>query len=105
MERMAAGKWPYVPIRQTDNLHLAFSESKDFLQAAGICGEILLTPGHTDDGISLLLRSGAAFTGDLMAEELLTAADDSSRQSWATLQAKGARLIYPGHGNPYPVSR
>ena len=35
------------------------------LQAEGIAGEILHTPGHSDDSISLLLDDGSLFVGDL----------------------------------------
>lgn len=30
-----------------------------------VYGEILWTPGHSDDSVSLVLDSGIAFTGDL----------------------------------------
>ena len=64
-----------------------------------MAGEILSTPGHSDDSVSLLLDNGGVFTGDLthpaMVEEanaLVTAA------SWRLLEERGANLIYPGHG-------
>lgn len=31
----------------------------------GISGEIVPTPGHSDDSISVVLDDGSAFTGDL----------------------------------------
>jgi glyoxylase-like metal-dependent hydrolase (beta-lactamase superfamily II) len=52
-------------ITEKDNIHLAFSESRRFLQGLGFAGEIVPTPGHCPDHVTLVLDNGDAFTGDL----------------------------------------
>ena len=56
---------PYVEITQNDNLVLKFEDSRKFLDGLGISGEIISTPGHSDDSVTLILDEGFAFTGDL----------------------------------------
>ena len=41
------------------------SESRSFLQKLSIEGELIHTPGHSDDSISLLLDEGSVLVGDL----------------------------------------
>jgi ribonuclease/clavin/mitogillin len=89
----------YLPIRADDNLVLTAADSRAFLASLGLAGEIVATPGHSDDSISLVLDSGEAFTGDLppafMAEE---PSAGIVAASWRALAALGATTIYPGHG-------
>ena len=56
---------PFLEITLDDNLNLSFKDSRALLLHLGIEGEIIHTPGHTDDSISLILDDGIAFTGDL----------------------------------------
>jgi glyoxylase-like metal-dependent hydrolase (beta-lactamase superfamily II) len=89
----------YVDIQLEGNLNITFSESRPLLAEIGIEGEILSTPGHSDDSISLLLDDGSVFTGDLPPLEY--AWGDSGelvKESWRLLIERGARLIYPAHG-------
>lgn len=44
---------------------ITFAESRSRLADVGIVGEVVPTPGHSDDSVSLVLDAGAAFTGDL----------------------------------------
>src|SRR5258708_14901986 len=55
----------YVDIDLTDNVSLTFADSRAFLSQLGIQGEIISTPGHSDDSISVILDEGAAFARDL----------------------------------------
>ncbi len=90
---------PYLEITLDDNFNLSFKDSRAFLQRLGIDGEIIHTPGHSDDSISLVLDEGIAFTGDLPG--LSWAGEDSIRKvelSWQRLRALNAKMIYPGHG-------
>jgi endoribonuclease LACTB2 len=56
---------PYLEITLDDNLILSFLDSREFLSRLGMEGEIIPTPGHSDDSVSLILDEGMAFTGDL----------------------------------------
>ncbi|MDQ0222074.1 glyoxylase-like metal-dependent hydrolase (beta-lactamase superfamily II) [Streptococcus moroccensis] len=55
----------FKPIVDELTLVISIRNSRDFLAGLGIDGEILWTPGHTKDSISLVLDSGHAFVGDL----------------------------------------
>lgn len=94
----------YVEIRTTDNITISAAESRDALARIGIGGEIIHTPGHSDDSVSVLLDDGSVFTGDLTAPGL--AADDQASvvmESWRRLRERGATHVYPGHGPQRPM--
>jgi glyoxylase-like metal-dependent hydrolase (beta-lactamase superfamily II) len=83
---------------------LSTAESRAFLAGIGIEGEILSTPGHSDDSVTLVLDEGLAFTGDLTSP--LFVPDDPSDlayQSWESIRAKGVHTVYPGHGPPWQL--
>jgi endoribonuclease LACTB2 len=101
----------YVEIAMHDNIRVPFAESRSVLGRIGIGGEVLSTPGHSDDSISVLLDDGSVFTGDLTppGQELPEHAA-AVAASWRLLRERGARRIYPGHGpvrpmEPDPVPR
>ena len=85
------------------------------LEQYGIKGKIIFTPGHTPGSVSVLLDTGEVFVGCLahsgfpfafhpalpiFAEDL-----EEIKKSWDFLIRQGAKMIYPGHGNPFPVGR
>jgi ribonuclease/clavin/mitogillin len=95
----------YVDITPDGNVTISFAESRSRLEQIGIAGEILPTPGHSDDSVSLLLDDGSAFTGDLTP--LPYAGQDESgivvAASWRLLRERGAVRIYPAHGPVRPM--
>lgn len=94
----------YVDITLHDNVVISFAESRAVLQRIGIAGEILATPGHSNDSVSLLLDDGSVFTGDLTHPSL---ADEENpgvvAASWQLLRDRGATRVYPGHGPVHPM--
>jgi glyoxylase-like metal-dependent hydrolase (beta-lactamase superfamily II) len=92
----------YQPITLDDCLITSFAESRALLHRLGLAGEVIATPGHSDDSVSLVLDDGLAFTGDLPPPHM--APDDSGtvERSWEAIRAHGAHTAYPGHG---PVVR
>jgi glyoxylase-like metal-dependent hydrolase (beta-lactamase superfamily II) len=88
----------YVNIDLTDNVILKIEDSRAFLAELGIQGEIIATPGHSEDSITLILDEGAAFTGDLPHPMMLVEDSVEARESWKKIRALGAKTIYPGHG-------
>lgn len=89
----------FLDIKTGDNLLLTFDDSRAFLARLGIEGEVIPTPGHSDDSVTLILDDGSAFTGDLTYP--LMASDDVNHavnQSWAKIRSLGAKKVYPGHG-------
>lgn len=95
---------PFVEITTHDNVTLTCAESRALLARIGIPGEIVPTPGHSDDSVSLLLDNGAAFTGDLTPPGRVGAEDPAVvAASWRRLRERGATRVYPGHGPPGPI--
>jgi ribonuclease/clavin/mitogillin len=89
---------PYKEIRPGGELILPTKKSRAFLQGLGFSGEIIHTPGHSDDSITLVLDSGEAFTGDLTPWGAAGPDDTLLQESWAKLRALRIQKIYPGHG-------
>jgi endoribonuclease LACTB2 len=85
-------------IKNDGNIELRFIESRDFLREMEIFGEIVPTPGHGPDHVTLVLDEGIAFIGDLppeyAAEEGSAAFDD-----WKRLRSMNVKRIFPAHGN------
>lgn len=108
MKRWTKPEEHYVDVVLTDarTRVLPLSESRAYLSSIGLTGELVHTPGHSDDSVSLLLDDGSVFTGDLTHPMLIdTSIDTVTPQSWQTLYERGARLIYPGHGPTRPLKR
>jgi ribonuclease/clavin/mitogillin len=96
----------YLEITLHDNVRLSCAESRAFLQRLGFAGEIVGTPGHSDDSVTLVLDEGAAFTGDLTPPHM--AGEDNAEaltRSWERLRALGVRMVYPGHGPARPLEQ
>jgi ribonuclease/clavin/mitogillin len=94
----------YLEITTDDLEPVCFAESRALLKEIGLEGEILSTPGHSADSVSLLLDDGSAFTGDLPPEEIPAAGNaDLVRASWRLLRERGARQVYPAHGPVRPM--
>jgi glyoxylase-like metal-dependent hydrolase (beta-lactamase superfamily II) len=92
----------YTDITAHDNVVISTSESRAFLAGIGIGGEIVHTPGHSADSVSLVLDIGCAFIGDLTMESMVATEDpDVVRSSWELLRSLGVTTIYAGHGSPY----
>jgi endoribonuclease LACTB2 len=89
----------YLDIQLNDALQLAPSATRAFLQKIRLAGEVIPTPGHSDDSISLVLDSGEAFTGDLLRPQMAPEEIQGTVQrSWQAIQALHAAKIFPGHG-------
>ena len=87
----------YVEITTHGNVTISFEESRQILCQIGILGEILYTPGHSNDSVSLLLDDGSVFTGDL-PPEAYSIDNHVALKSWRFLRERGATRVYPAHG-------
>jgi glyoxylase-like metal-dependent hydrolase (beta-lactamase superfamily II) len=91
-------------IMTNNNIVLTDADNRSFLKSIGINGELITTPGHSDDSVSLIIDDCCAFTGDLPALSLAEAYDDFViDDSWDMIQRHPVRKIYPGHGEPYEI--
>jgi len=95
----------FEPLEIGDDDLVVGTPNREILRSIGIEGEILETPGHSDDSVTLLLDAGEAFTGDLTRPDLATDTNAAIlAASWRTLLARGAVMIFPGHGGPFAAS-
>jgi Zn-dependent hydrolases, including glyoxylases len=90
----------------TSSNHIIVSDfdSRDFLKSIGIEGELISTPGHSEDSISLVVDDDCAFTGDLPVYSMLEAYDDIEiEDSWDLIRQYHVKTVYPGHGDSYEI--
>ena len=64
-------KLPFRVINDADSTIISCEESRKFLSSIGLSGEIVHTPSHSEDSISLILDNGSCFVGDLEPSEYL----------------------------------
>ncbi len=77
---------------------IPLAESRSFLLETGLDGEIIHTPGHSDDSISLFLDDGSLFVGDLNPlYELSMHKGTLIEDSWNRLLDLHPKRIYYGH--------
>jgi glyoxylase-like metal-dependent hydrolase (beta-lactamase superfamily II) len=89
-----------------DDVVVSSANSRPALKRIGLEGEIVETPGHSPDSVSLVLDGGVAFVGDLHLPDQATGELlESVRESWNRLLGLGVRTAYPGHGGPVAADR
>ena len=90
----------FKPISENDIKVVSVDESRAFLKSIGINGEIIYTPGHTNDSISLYLDDGFLFVGDLNPlYELEMHKGTDIEKTWNYLLSLNPSRIYYGHAN------
>lgn len=67
----------------------------------GIDGEILSTPSHSRDSISLILDSGLCFVGDLEPIDYLEAYEENTKlkEDWERIMSFHPQTIFYAHAN------
>ncbi len=101
----------YTPVTLNERDVVIEGDDEEALKSVGIDGRIIYTPGHTEDGISVITADGDAFVGDVCMSNLgflhcrpIEVSDlPSVFASWQKIIENGARKIYPGHGKPFAV--
>jgi glyoxylase-like metal-dependent hydrolase (beta-lactamase superfamily II) len=94
----------FTEISMEGNVIIPTAESRTVLHRLGIAGEILHTPGHSEDSVSLLLDDGPVFTGDLTHPTWVGLEDpEVVRASWQLLKDRGATQVHAGHGPIRPL--
>ena len=97
----ARDRVPFEPIDEAKATVITCAESKEFLAGIGISGEIISTPSHSPDSVSLLLDDGDCIVGDLQPREYLAAyeQDNALKADWdAVLRYRPRRILY-AHAN------
>ncbi len=94
----------YTEIVPDGNVVTSCAGSRALLATIGIAGQLVHTPGHSDDSVSLLLDTGDVFTGDLTHPHFVTEENaDVVMRSWQCLRDLGATTVYAGHGPVRPM--
>ena len=95
----------FKPVRDEIVTLLKVADSRSFLKKIGIDGEIIHTPGHSDDSISLWIDSGELFVGDLnpLYEKELHKGTQIEG-SWDKLLKLYPTTIYYGHARKAELS-
>lgn len=91
----------YTPPDEEKAIVISCAESRQFLQSIGISGEIVHTPSHSEDSISIVLDDGNCFAGDLEPAEYLAAygSNPALQRDWDLLISHAPKHIYYAHVN------
>ena len=91
----------YQPIDENAARVISFAESRSFLRSIGIGGEIIHTPSHSIDSISVILDDGNCIVGDLEPAAYLAAYDDNPmlKSDWEHIMRHHPKRILFAHVN------
>ena len=97
----------YKPIPDDKVIVISCKESRDFFRKLEIAGEIIYTPGHSDDCISIILNEGIAIVGDLNPVDNLPAYNENDvlRNSWNKILSYNLNIVFYGHANERDISQ
>ena len=95
----AKDKMSYVPINDSLATIISCEESREFLSQMGIFGEIIQTPSHSADSISLILDDGNCFVGDLEPYEYIDAYEKNTalKNDWKRILDFYPKQIFYAH--------
>ncbi len=108
-------KYPPVILREDDIILKGSHDNKDVLKDLGLNGLIIHTPGHTKDGISIILVDGSVFPGDnAMNAWYFNILSIKKRpifvqnlklifESWERYIDLGGKIIFPSHGKAFSI--
>jgi glyoxylase-like metal-dependent hydrolase (beta-lactamase superfamily II) len=93
----------YTPVDEKNAVRISCAESRGFLDNIGICGEILHTPSHSKDSVSVVLDDGNCFVGDLERMEYLGSYEDNVplKADWDTILEHRPVTVYYAHSPEY----
>ncbi len=91
----------YIPIDESLAAVIRCAESRSFLLSMGIKGEIISTPSHSEDSVSVILDDGNCIVGDLEPIEFLDAYEDNPRleKDWSRVMSYKPKKILYAHAS------
>lgn len=91
----------YTPVTTDGAVIIRCEQSRAFLGSLGIDGEIISTPSHSEDSVSLMLDSGECFVGDLEPLEYLEAygCNDKLQKDWELVMSFSPKAVNYAHAN------
>lgn len=90
---------PFEPIDETKATVISCMDSREFLAGIGISGEILSTPSHSPDSISLMLDNLDCFVGDLQPREYSDEENDALSADWRKIMRFKPERVFYAHAN------
>ncbi|MBQ4282935.1 MAG: MBL fold metallo-hydrolase [Lachnospira sp.] len=89
----------YKPIDEREATIVSCKDSRTFLNSIGIAGEILSTPSHSVDSVSLILDDGTCMVGDLEPIEYMGAYDNNVKleEDWDLVMKYNPKRILYAH--------
>ena len=94
----AREKAHYMPINDEQATVISCRQSRAFLAERGICGEVIHTPSHSPDSISLILDEGDCIVGDLEPAEYLSAYDNVKlKKDWERILSHHPKRVFYAH--------
>ena len=95
----ARDRLPFEPIDETKATVVSCADSREFLAGIGIGGEIISTPSHSPDSISLVLDDGSCFVGDLQPWEYMDEENGAVQADWVKVHRFQPRRVFYAHVN------
>ena len=91
----------YAPIDEKQATIISCDESREFLRSIGIEGEIISTPSHSEDSVSVILDCGDCFVGDLEPYEYLNGYENNLQlqKDWSLIMSRKPKRILHAHAN------
>ncbi len=91
----------FLPVDESAAASFSCGESRAVLKALGVDGEILRTPSHSEDSVSLLLDDGSCFVGDLEPLAYLAGYDENPalKSDWEQILSRHPKRILYAHAN------
>ena len=77
----------------------------------GINAKVVALPGHTRGSVGILTDNGKFFAGDAVFNILRPSGSlvyenrAQMEQSLGVILRSGAKMLYPGHGKPFPIEK
>ncbi|NLY19899.1 MAG: MBL fold metallo-hydrolase [Tissierellia bacterium] len=87
----------FKPINENVVKVISCEESRELLRTIGIDGEIIYTPGHSGDSISVVIYEEAAIVGDLYPIYTAIGYDDLVIESWNKIISYSVNIAYYSH--------
>ncbi len=91
----------YVPVDDAGLQVVPVAESRAFLAALGIAGEVVSTPSHSPDSVSVVLDDGTFLVGDLETPAFVAAYGDQCppqlAADWKLLRSRNPKRICFAH--------
>lgn len=89
----------YTEINETTADIISCQDSRKFLSSIGISGEIISTPSHSKDSITLILDDGNCFVGDLEPYEYLDGYEENEtlKKDWENILSFNPKTVFYAH--------